>query len=560
MGIIIDLEQQLRDTWEAALAKGQEAGLLKAREIPAFVLEVPKEKKNGDYATNLAMMLAKGEGKPPREVAALLKDLFLQEDRKGRVREIEIAGPGFINLFLDEGYLGEIILEALEQKQGYGKNQSMSQERINLEFVSANPTGLLHMGNARGAAIGDTLANVFRALGASVTKEYYINDAGNQIENFGKSLNARYRQALGEEDVAFPEDGYHGADILETVQGYISRFGTGLMEKSTEERTQTLVKYALEEKLEHIAINLRRFGLEYDVWYRESTVHESGAVDRTLGSLREKGFLYEKEGAVWMKTTALGEEKDEVLVRNNGHPTYYAADIAYHKDKFDRGFTRLINIWGADHHGHVARMERAMEAIGYDKSRLEVILMQLVRLFKGGDILRMSKRTGTYVTLEELLDEVGKDAARYFFVMRNPDSHLDFDLDLAVSQSSDNPVFYIQYAHARICSILRQIPEGVEAYLDGEKPLLTLAGEKDLALKIGELEKVTMEAGFRREPYRLATYALELGTLFHQFYSSCRVLNEGPEVKKSRLKLVMAAKYALENVLKLLGVEAPERM
>lgn len=560
MGVIISLENKIKDTWQKAIQDGLNRGLIVLPEMPSFTLEVPKDKKNGDYATNVAMATAKGAGMNPRALAEVLIGLFKEQDDTGLVQRIEVAGPGFINLYLADRYLFEIIEEALGQKEEYGKNPAMAGEKINLEFVSANPTGLLHMGNARGAAIGDTLGNIFKALGAEVTKEYYINDAGNQIENFGKSLNVRYREALGMDDVAFPEDGYHGSDIIDTVKGYIALHGDSLMKESTEERTRILTEYALAEKLDHIKTNLGRFGLVYDVWYRESTIHNSGAIEGTLSVLKGKGFVYEHEGATWLKTTDMGEEKDEVMIRNNGHPTYFAADIAYHKNKFDRGFDTLINIWGADHHGHVARMKKAMEAVGYDPARLEVILMQLVRLYKNGEILRMSKRTGTYVTLEELLEEVGKDAARYFFVMRNPDSHLDFDMDLAKSQSADNPVFYIQYAFARISSILRQLDEGIGTYLDEAPVTLSLAAEKDLALKIGELEKVLIEAGVRREPYRVAAYALELGTLFHQFYSSCRVLNETNDVKKNRLKLIMATRYTLENVLKILGVSAPERM
>ena len=560
MGIIINLENKIRETWNTALEKGIADGSLGLADIPSFTLEVPKDKKNGDYATNIAMVIAKGEKKNPRELAAQLKGLFQEVDEDSYIERIDIAGPGFINMYLSDKYLSAIVLEAIRDKELYGTSKVLEGEKINLEFVSANPTGLLHMGNARGAAIGDTLANVFKAVGAEVTKEYYINDAGNQIENFGKSLDARFREELGEQDVIFPEDGYHGADITDTVLGYIAKNGAGLMEVSREERIRVLTDYALKEKLEHIETNLRRFGLEYDVWYRESTIHQSGAIEESMAYLKDKGLLYDSEGATWLKTTDLGEEKDEVMIRNNGLPTYFAADIAYHKDKFDRGFNRLINIWGADHHGHVARMKKAMAAIGYDGDRLEVILMQLVRLFKNGEILRMSKRTGTYVTLEELLEEVGKDAARYFFVMRNPDSHLDFDMDLAKSESADNPIYYIQYAFARISSILRQIEEGVDGYLDGELPAFKLEIEKDLALKVGELEKVLIDAGLRREPYRVAAYALELATLFHQFYSSCRVLNETDQVKKDRLKLIMATKYSLQNVLNILGVSAPERM
>lgn len=561
MGIIIDLEKKIKENWKNGIVLGQERSLLSLKDIPVFTLEVPKDKKNGDYATNIAMVISKSEKKNPRELAAILVELFKEVDNSNHISKIEIAGPGFINMYLTDEYLGEIVNEANNEKSNYGNNQVLNGEKINLEFVSANPTGLLHMGNARGAAIGDTLANIFKALGAEVTKEYYINDAGNQIENFGLSLDARFKEAIGDKDVIFPENGYHGEDIMETVKGYIEKNGTGLKDLSSEERIATLIEYSLSEKLDHIRINLGKFGLEYDVWYKESTIHNSGAIKETMDILEAKGLLYESEGAVWLKTTALGEEKDEVMIRNNGHPTYFAADIAYHKNKYDRGFNRLINIWGADHHGHVARIKRAMEAIGYSADGLEVILMQLVRLYKNGEILRMSKRTGTYVTLEELLEEVGKDAARYFFVMRNPDSHLDFDMDLAKSDSADNPVFYIQYAYARISSILRQIGEDeAEKYLDDTRIDFSLEIEKDLALKIGEWEKVLIDAGIRREPYRVATYALELATFFHQFYSSCRVLNEEENIKKNRLKLIIATKHTLENVLGILGVSAPKRM
>lgn len=560
MGIIINLETNIKENWRKGIILGQEKSLLTSTFVPEFTLEVPKDKKNGNYAINVAMLLSKVEKKNPRELAVILVDLYKSVDTSDNIEKIEIAGPGFINMYLSDKYLSEIIKEALNEKNTYGHNDMLSAEKINLEFVSANPTGLLHMGNARGAAIGDTLANILKALGADVTKEFYINDAGNQIENFGKSLDVRFREALGETGIAFPENGYHGSDIMETVKGYIEKNGDSLLHVAEEVRLKELIKYSLSEKLDHIKTYLGKFGLEYDVWYRESTIHNSGAIQETMKTLEEKDLLYENEGAVWLKTTDLGEEKDEVMIRNNGHPTYFAADIAYHKNKYDRGFNKLINIWGADHHGHVARMKKAMEAIGYSAEGLEVILMQLVRLYKNGEVLRMSKRTGTYVTLEELLEEVGKDAARYFFVMRNPDSHLDFDMDLAKSESSDNPVFYIQYAYARISSILRQLDKDVKEYLDDEDLVLSLDIEKDLALKIGEFEKVLIDAGVRREPYRVASYALELATLFHQFYSICRVLNEEENIKKNRLKIIIATKYTLENVLGILGVSAPERM
>jgi arginyl-tRNA synthetase len=331
-------------------------------------------------------------------------------------------------------------------------------KKVQVEFVSANPTGLLHMGNARGAALGDTLANLLTASGHQVTREFYINDTGNQIENFGKSLEARYLQLMGQ-DVPFPEEGYHGQDIIDTMQNIINRDGDKYLLMDSAKRREEFIQVGLQEKLTAIKDVLTKFGVEYDVWFSEKTLHQSGAVQGVLASLQASGYIYELEGALWFKASAFGDDKDEVVVRGNGTPTYFAADIAYHQNKFERGFNRVINIWGADHHGHVARLKGAVKAVGYDPESLDVILMQLVRLFKGGEIVRMSKRSGEFVTLDDLIDEVGKDAARYFFVMRGADSHLDFDLDLAKAQSAENPVFYVQYAHARICSILRQAKE-----------------------------------------------------------------------------------------------------
>ena len=557
VSVTLKLEEQIKDNWIKAALKGKEEGMLTFEELPEFILEIPKDKKNGDYAINLAMLLTKIERKNPREIASILVDAF---DRgAASIEKIDIAGPGFINMYLNKDYLKEVVQEVLKEKENYGNSDYLGGEKINVEFVSANPTGLLHMGNARGAAIGDSLSNVLSAIGAEVTKEYYINDAGNQIENFGKSLEARYMEALGTK-VEFPEDGYHGEDILETVKGYIEKEGDKLLDAESGKRREILIKYALDEKLGGIREGLDSFRITYDLWFNESELHNSGAIDEVVELLRGKGYLYEEDGALWLKGEALGEEKDEVLIRSNGTPTYFAGDIAYHKNKFDRGFTTLIDIWGADHHGHVARIKKAMTAIGYDGDHLEVILMQLVRLFQDGDILRMSKRTGKYVTLEELLDDIGIDAARYFFVMRNPDSHLDFDLDLAREESSENPVFYIQYAYARISSILRQLEEPLNAYLEKAGGVYEEDVEYELLEKIGELPKVLIDCGVKREPYRLASYAMELATLFHHFYTKCRVLSEESPVKESRIQLIVATKYTLQNVLKILGVTAPERM
>ena len=557
MGVIVAIEDKIKNAFKESALKAKEEGALSFEELPSFMLEVPKDKAHGQYAVNLAMVLTKIERKNPRVIGEILINHFNLEGTY--VEKLELAGPGFINMHLNKEYYALIIENILTEKEAYGQSDFGQGEKINVEFVSANPTGLLHMGNARGAAIGDTLGNILKAVGYEVTKEYYVNDAGNQIEKFGKSLEARYLELLGE-TVEFPEDGYRGEDIITTVEGYIKKEGKSLLDIDSDKRRNILVAYGLDEKLGQIKEGLKRFGVTYDVWFSEKSLYESKAVEESLEILREKGYIEEKDGATWLKATLLGEEKDEVMIRQNGTPTYFAADIAYHKNKFDRGFVNAIDVWGADHHGHVARMKKAMDAIGYDGSKLEVILMQLVRLFKGGETLRMSKRTGTYVTLEELLNEVGEDAARYFFLMRNPDSHLDFDLDLAKKESSDNPVFYIQYAYARISSILRQLEEPIEPYLEKEGFVYTTDVDEELVEKIGELEKVLIDAASKREPYRLVSYVYDLSSLFHQFYNACRVLNEEEPIKSSRLKLIIGTQYTLKNVLKILGVNAPEKM
>ena len=416
------------------------------------------------------------------------------------------------------------------------------------------------MGNARGGALGETLANVMNMAGFECQKEYYINDAGNQIVKLGLSLEARYRQVLGDEKYPFPEDGYHGVDIIDTAKHIVEQYGDSYLSLPAEERQAKMVEIALKEKLSAIKGGLEAFGVTYDNWFSEQSLHDSGAVKAVVEELRQRGYVYEKDGALWLETTKFGDEKDEVLIRSNGIPTYFAADIAYHKNKFDRGFNRVINIWGADHHGHVARMKGAMTALGYNGDNLIVILMQLVRLFKNGEIVRMSKRTGQFVTLQELIEDVGKDAARYFFIMRNPDSQMDFDLDLAKSQSNDNPVYYVQYAHARICSILSvagmAVPKASEVNLNR----LSTASELALIRKIADLPEEIAAAARDLAPYRLARYATDLATLFHSFYSECRVLTDDEELKKARLVLVNAARITLRNVLTLLGVTAPERM
>ena len=559
MNLVEQVTEQVRKEIEQGILQAKADGRFDFAEMPAFIVEVPKDKSHGDFATNAAMLLTKQAKMKPRDIAQAIVD-SLNKDSK-LIEKVEIAGPGFINFYLSQNWLYDILPVVEAQDTAYGSVDIGKGEKVQVEFVSANPTGLLHMGNARGGALGDSLANLLKMAGYDVTKEFYINDAGNQIVNLGLSLEARYRQLLGETDCEIPENGYHGQDIIDTAQRIVDAVGDSYLQLPEAERQEKMIATALDEKIAAIKSGLAEFGVEYDVWFSETTLHESGAVKEVVDLLTEKGLTYEKDGAIWLKTTAFGEEKDEVLIRSNGIPTYFAADIAYHKNKFDRGFKRVINIWGADHHGHVARMKRSMDAIGYNGDDLTVLLMQLVRLYQNGEVVRMSKRTGQYVTLQELIEDVGKDAARYFFIMRNPDSHLDFDLDLAKEQSSDNPVYYVQYAHARINSILKATGKAVPKAADCDVTLLKEEAELELIRKIANLPTEVAYAAEQLEPYRMARYATELATLFHSFYNSCRVINEDNEaLTNARLVLVNAARITLRNVLTMLGVSAPERM
>ncbi|WP_018212039.1 arginine--tRNA ligase [Desulfitobacterium hafniense] len=555
----------IKDTIYANLAKAaleaQKAGELTFESLPNYVLEEPREKQHGDWATNLAMVLTKQARKAPRDIATIL---IKHLDTEGTfITASEIAGPGFINFRLDPNWLTGVIPEVLSLEADYGKVNLGQGKKVQVEFVSANPTGLLHMGNARGAALGDSLAALLAMAGYEVSREFYINDAGNQIYNFALSLEARYLQLMGQ-DVPFPEGGYHGEDLIDTVKGLIEKVGNKYLNVDQDLRREFLVRYALEEKLTSIRETLTDMGVHYDCWFSEQSLHDSGFVKDTMEKLEQQGYIYEKEGAQWLKSTLFGDEKDEVVVRGNGTPTYFAADIAYHRNKFERGFDRVINIWGADHHGHVARMKGAMSALGYDPENLQIILMQLVRLIQNGEVVRMSKRSGQYITLRELMDEVGKDAARFFFIMRDPDSTVEFDLDLAKAESSDNPVYYVQYAHARLCSILRQAAEqgyntaGIPQ--EGELKRLQSNEERELLKKIAELPNEIEVAARLTEPHRLARYVLDLAGLFHSFYNSQRVLVDEEGLREARLGLVRSTKQVLANVLGILGVTAPERM
>ncbi len=472
-----------------------------------------------------------------------------------------MAGPGFINIFLNNGWLYDIPVLVTELEDRYGYNPRIGQ-RVQVEFVSANPTGNLHMGNARGGAIGDTLANILNRAGYDVQREFYINDAGNQIEIFTDSLETRYLQLNGH-DLSFPENGYAGQDVVDTVKRIIGSYGKQLLDISPEERRKTLLDYALKEKVNYIRKTLENFGVNYDVWFSEKTLHEAGKIDQVVNFLREKGYVYEEEDALWFKSTLFGDEKDEVIMRANGLPTYFAADIAYHKDKFERGFDWVINVWGADHHGHVARMKGAIEALGYNPDKLDILLMQLVRLYRGGNIVRMSKRTGTTVSLDELIEEVGRDAARFFFVMRSPDSHLDFDLELAKQQNQENPVYYVQYAHARICSIFRQAEAaGIKMSEIEEIDPSLLQEEEELVLlrKIADFPEEICVAARAMAPQRIARYVLELAGLFHSFYNHHRVLHQDQALQNARLLLMYVTRITIKNSLDILGVNSPERM
>ena len=557
LNIIEETQSALRQGVAAACAQAMAAGTLPEAELPDFVIETPKDEKNGDFSTNLAMQLTRILRQNPRKIAEAIVGGI---DLPGLVERVEIAGPGFINFYLVPGWLNRVLPAIQEEDADYGKSNAGGGERVQVEFVSANPTGLLHMGNARGGALGDTLAAVLNEAGYVCDKEYYINDAGNQVENLGKSVEARYFELLGRDDYQIPEDGYHGKDIIATAQRLLDEKGESLVDLSEAERRELMKNYALKEKVAGIRGSLENFGVVFDNWFSEQSLHDAGSVHEVVDILREKGYVYEKDGAQWLRATDWGEEKDEVLVRSNGTPTYFAADIAYHRDKFERGYKRLINIWGADHHGHVARLKGAMTALGYDGDAITVILMQLVRLYRGGEIVKMSKRSGKYVTLDELIEEVGKEAARFFFIMRSPDSALDFDLDLAKAESSDNPVYYVQYAHARICSILSVAGGKTPQAADVDLSLLTEENERVLIRKLAEWPQEVADAARELAPYHLAYYAKELANAFHSFYNSCKVLTDDAALRDARLALVDCTRITLRNVLTLLGLSAPERM
>ncbi len=560
---VSDIKQSITALVRAALDAAAASGTLSAcAELPAFVVEIPADTSHGDFATNAAMVCARTFRCAPRKVAeAICQNLVLEGSG---IERVEIAGPGFINFFLSQGWFSEVVHSVLAQGDAYGRTSFGSGEKVQVEFVSANPTGPMHMGNARGGAIGDCLAAALDWAGYEVTREFYVNDAGNQIEKFGRSLEARYLQIYqGEDAVEFPEDGYHGDDIKARAREFADLHGNRLVQADGPDRRRELIGYALPKNIEKLRQDLESYRIAYDVWFLESTLH-NGAIDQAIQRLSDRGMTYEKEGALWYKATENGGEKDEVLVRANGFPTYFAADIAYHYNKFAvRGFDRVINVWGADHHGHVARLKGAMDAIGLDGSKLDIVLMQLVRLMKDGKPYKMSKRTGKAVSLTDLIEEVPVDAARFYFNMREPNSTFDFDLDLAIEQSSQNPVYYVQYAHARICSILRKLAE------EGVSPRACTADELDAMDGPFETELIRCLARFPQEivetarsydPAKLTKYAVEAATLFHKFYDKCRIRGEAEPLMQARLNLCLAVRTVLRNVLTILKITVPESM
>ena len=536
------------------------AGLVGREELPVFALEVPRDKSHGDLATNAAMQLTKLAKKNPRQIAeAILAHL---DKEAASIESADIAGPGFINFRLDKRFLHEIVPAVLGAGSDYGRASVGNGQRVQVEFVSANPTGSLHLGHARGAAVGDALCNLLDYAGYEVTREYYINDAGKQIENLAYSIEARYRQELGEA-AELPEDGYHGEDIIGFARQLREEQGDGLMALPQEERFALLRSFGLARELDKIRRDLGRFRVPFDVWFHETSLYQNGQIDEVLAKLRASGHVYEEEGATWLETISLGDDKNRVLVKNDGSYTYLTPDIAYHRDKYERGFDKIINIWGADHHGYIPRVKAAMAALGYDPDKLIVLIAQMVSLFQDGEKVKMSKRTGKAVTMEDLMEEVGVDAVRYFFTMRSMDSHLDFDMDLAVSTSNENPVFYVQYAHARVCSVFRQAEEqgiATDALAQADLSQLTSEAEYDLLRKLGELPQEVAESADNYAPHRLVRYVYELASLFHSYYRAERFITEDERQTTARLALLAAVRTTIFNVLRLIGVHAPERM
>ena len=558
---VLDAKNECRALLHAALAACIEKGLLPEGDFPEYVVEIPGDAAHGDFAANAAMVSARAFRKAPKMIAdALVSEMALDGSSFAKV---EVAGPGFINFTLAPAWFARAVKSVLEEGENYGRTDFGAGKKVLVEFVSANPTGPMHIGIARGGALGDGIASVLDWAGYKADREFYVNDAGNQINKFALSLDLRYQQ-IYKEGVEMPEDSYHGQDIIDHANNFAAIHGDKYMHASEEERRQALVAYALPLNIEGLERDLAKYRIRYDRWFRESTLHADGSVMKVVELLKEKGHTYEQEGAVWFKATDFGADKDFVLVRSNGVPTYVVPDIAYHYGKLvTRGYDKAIDVLGADHHGYVPRLKAALQALGVDPNRLDVVLMQMVRLIRDGEVVKASKRSGKAITLVTLLDEVPIDAARFYFNLREANSQFDFDLDLAVEQSSQNPVYYVQYAHARICSILKKMDaEKVVMREASEAVLCALNTPQELALirHIARFPSEIIEAAKAYDPAKMTRYALDLATLFHKFYTSRKVFGEQESLTQARLSPCVAAKTVLENVLSILKTTAPETM
>lgn len=558
---IAEAKEQLKQIVESAVTAAIACGDLCEAPIPTFTLEVPGDRSHGDWATNIAMAGARVFKGAPRKIAESIVDKMKLDG--SYFDRCEIAGPGFINFFLSPKFNADILLDVTALEEDYGKSDFGAGKKMLVEFVSANPTGPMHIGNARGGAIGDCLAAVLSAAGYTVSREFYVNDAGNQIEKFATSLEARYLQ-LYRDGVEIPEDAYHGEDIITHAKNFAEINGNKFVEADSKSRRDALVAYALPLNIKGLEEDLRRYRIEYDQWFRESSLHKSGAVDKIIELMKEKGHTYEQDGALWFRASEFGNEKDIVLVRANGIPTYIVPDIAYHYDKLvTRGYDKAIDVLGADHHGYVVRMKGALEALGLDSSRLDIVIMQMVRLVRDGETIKLSKRSGKAITLSTLLEEVPIDSARFFFNLREPNSHFDFDLGLAISDDSQNPVYYVQYAHARICSILKALAE------DGIAPrpctaeelsLLTAPEENELIHHISLYTDEIIGAAKEYDPARITRYVHSLATLFHKFYNACRVKGDDEHLTQARLCLCLATRTVIRNVLTMFKISVPDSM
>lgn len=559
--LISDAFIQAKELVMKAMGELVADGTFPAEPVPAFNTEIPADSKNGDVSTNAAMVCARPFRNNPRKIAeAIVSKIDLNGSYFARC---EVAGPGFINFFYSSEWYATVVATVLEQKEKYGETDLGAGKSVLVEFVSANPTGPMHIGNARGGAIGDCLASVLEKAGYEVAREFYINDAGNQIEKFKTSLEVRYLQ-IYKPETELPEDAYKGQDIIDHANAFNEIYGDKYVNADIEERRQALCDFALPKNIQKLHDDLGKYRIQYDKWFNESTLHKDGSVQRVIEQLKASGHTYEKDGALWFKTTEFGDEKDRVLVRENGVPTYLVPDIAYHYNKLAvRKFDKAVDIFGADHHGYIARIKASMTALGVDADRLDIVIMQMVNLVRNGEKYKLSKRSGKAITLSTLLDEIPIDAARFFFNLREPNSHFDFDLDLAVSQTSQNPVYYVQYAHARICSVLKKMnEEGIEIKSLDKAALnvLTAPEEQEMIKHLATLPNVINEAAKAYDPAKVTKYVIDLATMYHKFYNNCRIMGEDESVMQARLSLSLAVKQVIKNILDMLKITCPESM